>query len=115
MIWGYLVPYGKVWRAGANEATTFQTDKDIRVAGKLLPAGKYGFFLIPRTTGPWIAVFNTVSDQWGAFKYDSTRDELRVDVFPRPVADNMEVLAYNITGEGFSLSWEKLVIPVPIN
>ena len=43
-IWGWLVPYGKVWRAGANEATTFETDKDIKVAGKLLPAGKYGFF-----------------------------------------------------------------------
>ena len=114
-IWGWLVPYGKVWRAGANEATTFETDKDIKVAGKLLPAGKYGFFLIPRTTGPWIAVFNTVSDQWGAFKYDSTRDELRVDVFPRVATDSMEVLAYNITSEGFSLSWEKLVIPVPIN
>jgi hypothetical protein len=114
-IWGWLVPYGKVWRAGANEATTFETDKDIKVAGKLLPAGKYGFFLIPRTTGPWIAVFNTVPDQWGAFKYDSTRDELRVDVFPRLAADSMEVLAYNITNDGFSLSWEKLVIPVPVN
>ena len=114
-IWGWLVPYDKVWRAGANEATTFETDKDIRVAGKPLPAGKYGFFLIPRPTGPWVAVFNTVPDQWGAFKYDSTRDQLRVDVFPRPVTDSMEVLAYNITNEGFSLSWEKLVIPVPVN
>ena len=114
-IWGWLVPYGKVWRAGANEATTFETDKDIKVAGKPLPAGKYGFFLIPRTTGPWIAVFNTVPDQWGAFKYDSTKDQLRVDVFPRVAADSMEVLAYNITNDGFALSWEKLVIPVPVN
>ncbi len=114
-IWGWLVPYDKVWRAGANEATTFETDKDIKVAGKLLPAGKYGFFLIPRTTGPWIAVFNTVSDQWGAFKYDSTQDQLRVDVFPRVAVDSMEVLAYTIDNAGFSLSWEKLVIPVPVN
>jgi hypothetical protein len=114
-IWGWLVPYDKVWRAGANEATTFEADKDITVAGKPLPAGKYGFFLIPRTTGPWTAVFNTVSNQWGAFKYDSTKDQLRVDVFPRVAADSMEVLAYNITDDGFSLSWEKLVVPVPIN
>jgi hypothetical protein len=114
-IWGWLVPYDKVWRAGANEATTFETDKDIRVAGKPLPAGKYGFFLIPRNSGAWTAIFNTVSNQWGAFKYDSTKDQLRVDVFPRVATDSMEVLAYNITGEGFSLSWEKLVIPVPVN
>jgi Protein of unknown function (DUF2911) len=114
-IWGWLVPYDKVWRAGANEATTFETDAAIRVAGKPLPAGKYGFFLIPRATGPWTAVFNTVSDQWGAFKYDSTKDLLRADVFPRVAADSMEVLAYTIDNAGFSLSWEKLVIPVPVN
>jgi hypothetical protein len=114
-IWGFLVPYDKVWRAGANEATTFETDKDIRVAGKPLPAGKYGFFLIPRGMGNWTAIFNTVSNQWGAFKYDSTKDQLRVDVTPRAATDSMEVLAYNITNDGFSLSWEKLVIPVPVN
>ena len=61
------------------------------------------------------AIFNNLSDQWGAFKYDSTKDQLRVDVFPRVAADSMEVLAYNVTNEGFSLSWEKLVIPVPVN
>ena len=55
-IWGGLVPYDTVWRAGANEATTFETDKDIKAAGKLLPAGKYGFFLIPVENGNWIAV-----------------------------------------------------------
>jgi hypothetical protein len=115
LIWGSLVPYDKVWRAGANEATVFATDKDIRVAGKPLPAGKYGFFLIPHATGPWTAVFNTVSDQWGAFKYDSTKDQLRVDVTPRVSADGTEVLAYTIANDGFALSWEKLVIPVPVN
>jgi len=114
-IWGWLVPYDKVWRAGANEATTFETDAAIRVAGKPLPAGKYGFFLIPHATGPWTAVFNTVSNQWGAFKYDSTKDQLRVDVSPRVSADSTEVLAYTITNDGFALSWEKLVIPVPVN
>ena len=67
-IWGGLVPYNKVWRAGANEATTFNTDQDIRVEGQLLQAGKYGFFLIPGET-TWVVIFNRVFDQWGA--YDS--------------------------------------------
>lgn len=51
-IWGGLVPYDSIWRAGANEATTFETDKAIKVAGKLLPPGKYGFFLLPRKISP---------------------------------------------------------------
>jgi len=57
-IWRALVPYDKVWRAGANEATTFQTDQDIKVEGKLLPAGKYSFFLLPRENAEWTAIFN---------------------------------------------------------
>ena len=58
VIWGALVPYDTVWRAGANEATTFETDKDIKVEGKLLPAGKYSFFLLPRENAAWTAIFN---------------------------------------------------------
>src|SRR5437879_234549 len=54
-IWGNLVPYDKVWRAGANEATTFETDKDLKIGDKLLPVGKYGFFLVPKEKGQWIA------------------------------------------------------------
>ena len=57
-IWGGLEKYDKVWRAGANDATTFKTDKDIMVQGKKLPAGTYSFFLIPRENGTWTAIFN---------------------------------------------------------
>src|SRR6187549_2507951 len=56
-IWGDLVPYGQTWRAGANEATTFETDKEIMVEGKSLPAGKYAFFTIPGEK-EWVIIFN---------------------------------------------------------
>ena len=113
-IWGGLVPFDSVWRAGANEATTFETDKAIHVAGQLLPAGKYSFFLLPREKGPWTAIFNNVSKQWGAFKYDSTKDQLRVEVTPRASAESTEALEYTITRKGFSLNWEKLTILIPV-
>ncbi|MCJ7932495.1 MAG: DUF2911 domain-containing protein [Chryseobacterium sp.] len=64
-IWGGLEAYDKVWRAGANEATTFETDKDITVQGKKLPAGKYSFFLIPKKTEPGLR-FSTKSPNNGA-------------------------------------------------
>ncbi len=114
-IWGCLVPYDSVWRAGANEATTFETDKDIYIAGGLLPAGKYGFFLIPKQNGKWTAVFNKVWKQWGSFKYDATQDQLRVEVTPETLKNNQEMLVYNINTTGFSLDWEMLSIPVTVN
>jgi hypothetical protein len=114
-IWGGLVPYDSVWRAGANEATTFETDKDIYISGGLLPAGKYGFFLIPRLDGKWTAVFNKVWNQWGAFKYDATKDQLRVEVMPETLRNNQEMLVYNINTNGFSLDWESLSIPLTVN
>jgi Protein of unknown function (DUF2911) len=113
-IWGGLVHYDSVWRAGANEATTFETDKAIMVAGKPLPAGKYGFFLLPRETGSWTVIFNNVPNQWGAFKYDSTKDQLRVEVMPRQSADNTEALEYKIVAGGFGLNWEKMMLFIPV-
>ena len=113
-IWGGLVPYDSVWRAGANEATTFETDKAIKVAGQSLPAGKYGFFVIPRKAGPWTVIFNTVPNQWGAFHYDGAKDQLRVEVFPRHTSDSSEALAYTIGRKGFTLAWEKMILPFPV-
>jgi hypothetical protein len=68
---------GKVWRTGANEATVFETDKDITVEGKKLPAGKYGLFSLSGDK-EWTIIFNKTSEQWGAFKYDEAQDILRV-------------------------------------
>lgn len=113
-IWGGLEPFEKVWRAGANNATTFATDKDIKVEGKLLPAGTYSFFLIPRESGTWTAIFNKEPKQWGAMKYDSEKDQLRVEVKPKELAETQERLIYKITGKGFSLDWDKVSVPVSV-
>jgi len=112
-VWDALVPYGKVWRAGANEATTFKTDQDIQVEGKLLPAGTYGFFVIPNENS-WTIIFNKTSKQWGAFKYDMKEDALRVEVKPKKSGSMSERLVYKISADGISLNWENLEVPVGI-
>ncbi|XZF15933.1 DUF2911 domain-containing protein [Chitinophagaceae bacterium MMS25-I14] len=109
-IWGGLVPYDKVWRAGANEATTFTTDKDLMIEGKPLRAGRYALFAIPQKD-TWTIMFNTVPDQWGAFNYDVQKDALRVVVKPE-TAPMQERLVYKIYKSGFSLNWEKVSVNV---
>ena len=83
-IWGALVPFNQVWRAGANEATTFETDKELMIEGSKLPAGKYSFFVIPNENES-IVIFNKVAKQWGSGKYDEKEDQLRVKVKPEAV------------------------------
>lgn len=112
-IWGDLVPYDEVWRSGANEATTFETDKDLMVEGKMLPAGKYGFFTLPNEK-EWVIIFNKVPDQWGAFKYDEKQDALRVNVKPRKSDHNTERLLYSVNDKGLVLQWENLEVPIAI-
>ena len=112
-IWGGLVPYGQVWRAGANEATTVEFSKAVTVEGKALPAGKYGFFVIP-TEKQWTVIFNKVPNQWGSFKYDEKQDALRVTVTPRKTDTMNERLAYVLTPTGLVLRWEKLEAPISI-
>lgn len=105
VIWGDLVPLGEVWRAGANEATTFTTTKDIMVEGKKLPAGTYGFFVIPgENTSTFI--FNEVSKQWGAFNYDSSKDVIRVDVPSQQTSKMEERLVYEVKPSSFEIRWE---------
>jgi hypothetical protein len=112
-IWGELVPYGKVWRAGANEATTFETDKDVKVEDKTLPAGKYAFFVIPNEK-EWTVIFNKTANQWGAFKYDEKQDALRVDVKPEKSKEFNERLKYDVEEDGIKLLWENLEVPIEV-
>jgi hypothetical protein len=98
---------GQVWRAGANEATVFETSKDIMVEGKKLPAGKYGFYVISGDAD-WTVIFNKVSDHWGADGYKESDDALRVKVKPGTGAA-MEKLTYSIAANGkVSLRWGTL-------
>lgn len=112
-IWGELVPFEKVWRAGANKATIFTTSEDIRVEGKPLAAGSYALFMIP-TALNWTVIFNKTSDQWGAYKYEEGQDALRVSVKPKKVSASKEQLTYAINKNGFVLQWENIEVPVAI-
>jgi hypothetical protein len=108
-----LEKYGKVWRAGANDATTFETSKDIKVEGKTLPAGKYALFTIP-TENQWTVIFNKTAKQWGAYKYDEGQDALRVMVKPKKSASMNERLKYDVTKNGFALKWGDVEVPVAL-
>jgi hypothetical protein len=112
-IWGGLEQYGKVWRAGANEATTFTTDKAIKVEGKALAAGTYSFFVIPAESGEWTIIFNKVAKQWGAYKYDDKEDALRATV-KVAAAPKQERLVYTINPKGFALTWDEVSVPVSV-
>ena len=112
-IWGELVPYGQVWRAGANEATTFTTDRTITIAGKRLPAGKYGFFVIPNEN-EWVIIFNKVANQWGAYEYKEKEDVLRVKASPKKSEAMQERLVYKMNKNGFSILWENLEVPIVV-
>ena len=109
-IFGGILPYGKLWRAGANEATMFQTDKDITVEGKKLPAGKYSFFASPGET-EWTIFFNSETGQWGdkpggATNMDPTKTVLSFTVKVKKLTDIQERLEYSVKNDGFGLRWE---------
>lgn len=114
-VWGGLVPFGEVWRAGANENTVFTTSSDIQVEGRDLPAGRYGLHVIP-TTGTWLVIFSNMADAWGSFSYDPAEDALRVPVSPRP-ANASERLLFRFDDVTDSTStlvlhWAEVELPV---
>jgi len=113
-IWGKLVPYNTVWRAGANEATKVTFSSDVLIEGKSLKAGSYSFFTIPNKS-EWTIIFNRIADQWGAFQYNESEDALRIKVKPKKSNHFHEWLTYEITKTDdysafISLVWEKLRI-----
>jgi pimeloyl-ACP methyl ester carboxylesterase len=108
-VWGELVPNGRVWRAGTNEASTVTFSRDVTIESKPLAAGTYTFFVIPRET-EWTLIFNRVPRQWGAFDYNPAFDALRVPVKPAE-GPHEEYLWYGIEPVGQSaavvtLKWE---------
>lgn len=110
-IWGDLVPYNRVWRAGADEATTFTSDKDLVVQGAILPAGNYSLFVIPKDD-EWVVIFNKRAKQWGAYEYQQEQDALRVIVCTFTSQKFEESLKYEIDNNGFSIQWANLKVPV---
>jgi hypothetical protein len=113
-----IVPYGHVWRVGANEATTFVVTDDVLINGQKLPAGSYSLHAVP-TKDEWTIVFNGTANQWGSFNYDAAKDTLRVKVKPEWVQTNQEWLAYTIDPVGedsaqVTLRWEKISVPFTV-
>jgi hypothetical protein len=114
-IWGGLVPFGKIWRTGANEATLFTTDKPLEIGGTTLPAGTYSLFTLPEEGGAKLAI-NKQTGQWGT-KYDEKQDFARVDLskssFDTPVDQFTMVVEKNANGGGtLKLIWEKTAYSV---
>jgi hypothetical protein len=109
-IWGGLVPYDKVWRAGADEATKITFSTDVKIENKKLSAGSYSFFVIPNRK-EWTIIFNKVADQWGAFEYNEAEDVLRIKVKSKS-GEFEEWLKYEFVRTGdytanIILHWEK--------
>jgi len=118
-IWGDLVPYDQAWRAGANEATIFSTDKAVKIGGKTLPAGKYSLFATPGKTD-WEFIFNSQTGQWGikqggVANFDPSKNVLTVKVKSGKSENFNERLAYVVSAKGFALRWENLDVMVPIS
>ncbi len=118
-IWGGLVPYGKVWRAGADENTTIEFSDDVLVDGKPLPKGVYGLHMIPNQDSCTV-IFSKTNTAWGSYSYDQKDDALRVDVKPKPLAENDEALEFEFenlkpTSTAVTLKWEKLGIPFTVS
>jgi len=116
-IWGGLVPYNKVWRAGANEATKITFSTAVKINGNSLKAGRYGFFAIPGED-KWVLIFNKVADQWGAFEYNEAEDVLRIEVTPEK-GYFQEWLDYTVTKSSkntaiVKLELEELKVPFTV-
>jgi len=118
VVWGGLVPWDSVWRAGANENTVLSSTSAFTVGGITLPAGRYGVFMIPtRTT--WTIALSKQSNAWGAFSYDASEDAVRFVVTP-VAAEFTERLQYNFddptnTSVTLTMRWEKLAVSFPLS
>ncbi len=113
-IWGDLVPYGQVWRTGANEVTTIEFSSDVMVEGESLSAGKYGLFTIPGED-KWTIVFNENGEMWGAGDYDEAKDALRVEVSPEMVEEVQETMEFQLEEGNLVLRWDKAHVAVAVS
>lgn len=116
-IFGKLVPYGEVWRTGANEATEITLTKDLLINNKLLKAGTYSLFTIPEKE-KWTIIINKELGMWGAYNYDKKMDVMRFDV-PVKVADKVYepfTIAFDQQNESANLlmTWDLVQVSIPI-
>ena len=118
VIYGGLVPFGEVWRTGADEATTLETDRDLMVGELHVPAGTYSLFTVPGES-EWTLIVNKVAEQWGAFRYDEAEDLGRVPMSVSASEEMTEQLTIAVeAGEGqngtLSVVWDQTVATVGV-
>lgn len=121
VIFGDLVPFGEVWRTGANEATTISFEHDVKVAGQDLAAGTYALFTLPGESS-WTLIFHSQTDLWGAFGRDEAKDVLKVEVKPQaaPFAEMMTFTFPSVTSDAdgsratVQLHWAEVAVPFEI-
>jgi tetratricopeptide (TPR) repeat protein len=117
-IFGGLVPYGKVWRTGANQPTKIKFSDAVKIGGQELPAGEYAFYTIPNQN-EWTIIFSKNLKLWGAYGYKPDADALRVTVKPTAVANPVETFTIGLdhlkdNGATISLQWDKTRVPVEL-
>jgi Protein of unknown function (DUF2911) len=117
-VFGELLEYNKVWRLGANEATEIEFYKDVTIGNKVVPKGRYTLYAIPGQD-KWSIIVNRDTDIWGAFKYDSNKDIVKVDVPVEKLNDPIEAFSLIFekgTNGGFLLiaAWENVAVSLPI-
>lgn len=117
-VFGKLVPYGKVWRAGANEATEIKFYQDVELGGKNVKAGTYSLFTIPGER-EWTIILNSDLDYWGAYSYNEKNDVLRVSAPVRASNSTVENFSIQFESKGekqgvMKLAWDKTIVEVPL-
>ena len=112
-IFGELVPYGTIWRTGANENTRIELSGDVLVANQALAAGSYGLLTTPGELN-WKVHFNAQDDAWGAYSYDAGQDVLVVECSTLPLNELQEQMLFEVKEDGLHLKWEftHLIIPM---
>jgi hypothetical protein len=106
-IWGGLEPYDKVWRTGANNATTIEVSDNVKIGKNKLPKGKYALFTIPKKGDTWTVIINKVADQWGAYNYKESEDLFRFEVAVERTIEMNESLNFDVKDDGTVVfAWE---------
>ena len=117
-VFGALVPYGEVWRTGANSATKLTISSDVSIEGKSVPAGSYALFTIPGES-EWTVILSKVTGTWGSYQYDAKDDHARIQVKPTAMANAMETMTIelgDLTSDSarLSIAWEKTRVAVQL-
>lgn len=115
-IWGGLEPYDKVWRTGANNATTIEVSGDVKIGKNKMPKGKYALFTIPKKGDSWTVIINKEAEQWGAYNYKESEDLFRFEVNVERTLEIYESLKFDIKDDGTVVfSWEYKSFSFKIN